>query len=1030
LTATWHDYAHDLGMSLRDSADPLVVVLGAGASASSGGPSTGAVEALLRAHMTRVPPDEVNDRLHEMPPADVRGALSPMFARLVPYIGYRCLAALARGRRVVVMNLNWDPTVQGACELLGVPYVAYDIQDRAQWAAAAGLPEGRGVVVVHLHGMIDGDPRHGARRTLGFDRDELQHLRDFWAGGRRVVVGTSLDHAHDVIELLAGLTEATRDAEPQSTWAFMRSTGLFPDELRGRYVHVAEDPALDFDALVHALLDTVAGDAWKAHRKSRLHSAVPLPSITDFVWPDPTLLRPALDRRLVALIGDPQLGKTTLAHFLAHLHVLLHGGEVRAFSGPDETASAVPAGPDTKTTALILENPFGEDDFSPNGVFVRQLLDAADDGRLLIVTSRLAAWQEARVHGQVSSVGAVLNADPDKWYRYDDLTRLAASLERPGVRLTDKVQRGWLDTPARIRDQARGVHVAMTHPNLDREDALRHERLRLLADDRRLATLATLTRLQEIAGAALPAARLFAAAEREPDPVTEALFHRYEWEGEERLRLRSQVERQAVDEYLDGSPELLDEILHRSIPMPLRTAAGTWRTLSAVRAGPAADVSHVPDDVMERIGGRLLSAAPTEATLARLLTARLDQWAAADVAYPLVRMWNELPDAPRRALLDRLLDDRAARGAYAVLEACLYLQGAAPAEVWTSVKHALDTLPGDAGAQWERVLAFDGLLWRPPRDHTDDAAAWAHRVLELTGIDLRGVIRFGAAYHREGLAVLGLAEDGEQLQHEPWTVGEADLVARLVGWHFAHQSHARAQLGGQHWVDKEYLCRTLHPAPEAVTDGAVHSLLAGLIEHGHAGWAFHLGCNLRTLGVELEDGHVRRLIDAIRAAPAADPGIVTAVATYEFSRVHMFSAPLAEYFATPENRAALLDGLRYGVEVFGERVTPPRFGFVHRPGAAHRVAGVRFERLQGALGTADPQEVVHQLEAAAAGHVQAGTEPPDIVAEVLDICERGDLRPLELAAAAFGDEMPPAESMVLEAARQLGEERRETRAQQ
>ena len=67
-------------------------------------------------------------------------SLEPIFAQLRPHVGYRCLAALARSRRVVVINLNWDPLVTMACDLLNVPWVAYDIGDRAQWDASATLP--------------------------------------------------------------------------------------------------------------------------------------------------------------------------------------------------------------------------------------------------------------------------------------------------------------------------------------------------------------------------------------------------------------------------------------------------------------------------------------------------------------------------------------------------------------------------------------------------------------------------------------------------------------------------------------------------------------------------------------------------------------------------------------------------------------------------------------------------------------------------------------------------------------------------
>ena len=1021
MAGTWRDAVHDLALSLGGD-DPLLVVLGAGGSLSSNAPGTGEVDRAFRDAMTHVPPEELEDRIHHLPPADVRATLAPLFADVSPYVGYRCLAAIARTRRVVVFNLNWDPLPGRACDLLDVPYVSYDLKDRAAWA---DLPEGSGLTDIHLHGMIDGEPRHGARRTLGFDAAEMDHLLGYWCASRRVVTGTSLDRAHDVIELLARLEHEAEQVEPQSTWAFTRATGMFPDELRGRYVHVIEDNTLDFDELMHALVDGLSEKGWDDYRQEDRNSAIPLPALADLLWPQAALLRPALDNKLVALIGDPQLGKTTVAHFLAHLHRLLHGRDVRAFSGPNETTAAVSADPENDAVTLILENPYGEYD-APNEVFVEQLVHTVERGDgLVIVTSRLAAWQRAGVHGRVSGAGAVLNADPQRWYSLSALARLAKSLERPGVKIEDKVQRGWLDTPARVQDQAGGLHVSRASTRVDRELAVLRDRLRLLEDDAGLAALATVARLQEVAGEALPMTRLLtAAATLELDGPSSAMFHRYEYEDEERLRLRSAADGRAVDEYLSAHPDQLTSILRRGpVPQSVRSAAEPWRALSLARSDGGESLADVTDDVVQALGGRLLSAVPTELAVRRLVDAQFDQWSAADVAYPLVRLWGELPAPARRQLLERIVTDPEARGAYAVLEACLYLQRAAPAEVWAMVKDAIYRLPDDDAGRWERALIFDGLLWRPAGEHDDDLAAWARGFMDTADEELRGVLRFSSAYHALGVDALDFTAVAELLEHEQWNPFEARLAARLAAWHFVHQSHARAQLGGQHWIDKEYLCRTLHLQPASAAGGALTALLTGLIAHGHGGWAFHVGCNLSALEVGLEPLHVDRLCAALSAADIADAGLVSAVATYDYARTGAFTGAMESYFADSRNKDSLLDAFGYGVHAFGELVTPPRFQFARRPAAAHRVAGIRFERLQQALGTGEPADVVRQLELAAVSHLEADRESPEHVAEVLDIAGRGDLRLLEFAAAAMDDRMPPAESIILEAAARLREER-------
>lgn len=1030
--ARWRAAARDQGAALRrDAVGDVVFVLGAGASLSSGAPTTSEVHQALSDATSRIPEGELLDRVHDVAGHDKQSTLAPLIERAdQPGIGYLCLAALGHRRRVVVLNLNWDPLVSLACERLEVPHAFYDIRERDRWQDADGLPDRRGVLCVHLHGRAGDDSRYGRAETLGYDDAEKAHLRLIASGRRQLVVGASLQD-HDIVDALRTVHDGPRSSpDVPTTWFLRASADTEPDEvarLQREMPHTELYPApdIDFDALAHTVLDQSRGGMWDIARSN--HRTLDLPDRDSLVMPRRSLVIEASTGRTVVLVGDPQLGKSTVAMFAAHLRQLwsaVDGPLVRYLDGPDGCVAAL-AGADDSPAVYVLENPFGEDGKSPNPRFLDLLADAAahDGGPVLLVTSRLAGWERA-VAERGRDVPEPLPATPDTWWDLRSLRRLAVEVGVDHDGLPDEVQPGRLDTPGRVLDRAAGLPVAYAAPNVDRGDAVRQDRLEVLGADRELARLAVVTRLQEFGGAPLPAddIRRTAGEPRTAGAAHDLMLRRYEWEGVPRLRLNAPVDREATDDYLTQNTELGAQLAAEpGTPSAVIAGWKAWNLLELARRGAPALLEGSTAAERGEFGGRLLSSNPTDDIAAVLLDAEHDEWSAADLAYALVRVWDALPAPPRRDLLDALLRDAGASGAYAVLEACLYLRRAADPTVWDALGHALDRLPDDEGGRWQTCLALDGYLWRPPPDPARDLA-WLHaRMGDLQpGHPLAGALRFVSAYHPDGLDALGFADVARALEYAPWEDTDRSTAARLARWHFLHQSRARAQLANQHWIDKDFLCRGLHTGPKQPSEGTLVALLHGLLGGGEPGWAFHAACNLATFGIDL-DGRVLAVVaQALSAAAPRDTGVVTAALTYQYASAGWLAAPVRAWSRDHENRDELLAVEADGATVDDQLVAPPRFEFARDPAAVHAALGLQFGRLRSrGFDTTDPSRLAGRLRPVAARLVADGAVSPLPTAELLRRVERGDLRELEHAAAAFGDTVDADEAVIRAASAEI-----------
>jgi hypothetical protein len=1007
----WHAAARDLGHALAPGG-PLTVLLGAGASLSSGAPSYTAVNTTVATKIARrLPAAQLPDELHTVNERDMAAGLAPGFAGVSPSLGYWSLAALARDRPVTVLDLNWDPAAEDAARALGVPYLAYDIRDHAANPPALD----NGLVVVHLHGPLAA-PRVGRGDKPSFDAAEVAHLKARHAGGRLLVVGASLDEDHDVRDLLLQVLP-----EGEGVWGFFRDDNS-DDALRhrgklpGQNPVVFAAPDIDFDRLLMLLIDEALAPAWETHREE--YQYLQLPELEHVVLPRREVLAPLLAARVGVLVGDASLGKTTLAHLLAHLRVVWTGlGAVRTANGAQDSLAAVAASTGaSEYDVVIAENPFGEaPDTVPNPRFHEALArwSASPSAPFLLVAARLGDWEEPNPW---PAGVARPSPTPEAWYDPADLRRFASHVAGPGAGLVRDVRFGALDTPGRIRDAANGLPVPADRPGTSRDRLLDDARHAVLETDPSLGLLCALVRLQDCGAGAVERATLERLAGHGADDGVhaQAMLRPFEWEGRTWLRLTSTSDRVAADRWIAVHPAAVEAVV-TSAEAPSALMAGFfgwWLVHEVQRGGADAD----PLDVAEH-AGLLLDADPSPATLALVTEAPFTSWTLAEAAHAFVRLWSEFPDEPRAALLDRMLDDSEALGAYAVLEACLYLSGAADDEIWTKVRAALWKLLNVRDA-WQVSLALDGLTWRLPPS-PEVLTGWARKAVALVPT---GVLAVVAAYHPEGVTALGLDTVVEQRTLLPWTAEDADYAERLITWHFVHQSRARAQMSRQHWVDKGYLCRTLHPDADDRDTKAVDRLVAALVVAGRPGWALHAACFVQgALERPVGDAALHLLADAVERVEDRDVGVIATVCTYKAATEGVLGDVMRAYFARRDNRDLLIDAIVVGVTMpDGTPARPPEASFALAARDVYQRLGVRFHRLvRLGYDSLDPQLVIGEVGPELDAAATAGRITRDAARLVLNSLTESDFRPLDDAAAAFAGGVPTLGELAVRAAEDI-----------
>jgi hypothetical protein len=1028
---TWRGAATDLAGAVARSSKPVSFVLGAGCSLSSGAPATATVHSAFEdATRGRRGSAEVRDLLHLIPEAEKQDILRPLFANAIPYIGYLSLAALGRRRRVHVLNLNWDTLLEQACDQLSVPHVSFDFNDRSLWNEVERLSPESGILIVHPHGILGHECRYETLATLRFDDDQKNYISTHFLAHTTVVVGASVTNDTDLHELLLAQPRPVSGRPAASQWYFGRPDATAQQEsirrvlLPGAALTYRAEPDVDFDQLLVTVLERERGASWDRLRQSRTSAG--LLALDQVAWPAPALLRPLLPHSIVGLLGQARLGKTVVGHLLAYLRSLWSAGylwqgpdlPVRVVEGASDGIAALAGILSGEQWVYLVEDPFGSTDHHvANPGFPDELrrISALPSPPMVVLTSRLAPWR-AGEEAALSPIAVPLSdTAPSSWYTSTSLIGLARRLAPGRDDLVDDVERRELVTPARVRDAALFGLRGARPKTADDPDAEVHDKLELLHSDHQLALVCSLARLQEFGTQPLRVAALDRWVDGGLSAVAAsgAFLLRFDFERVPRVRLAHATDREATDAFIAGSAGELQRLFQDADEegRAYLEALRYWFLIAAARDGKRDDVLGAGRrDLLEWSPLILASMPMEEEVLYALAELAIDEWDLRDMSYELVRLWPTLRrTAGGRRLLRQFLANRDGHGTYGLLESCLYLRNSTSGDIWTALYDTLWSLLDDPGSERELAIAVDTLMWRPPPERYRDVA-WAREFLQCaTPTSERwGLLRFLAGYHAAGFPFL----DVDHLLDEDATVGwnsqQAEFASWLLRWHFIHQSRGRAQLARKPWVDKDFLCRALHPAPKKTAISGTNRLLQSFGDfREQAGWAVFVGCSLPAYGQPLDArGHslVRRAIE--RVGPA-DPGLLAAVLTYETATAYVNE--LRNYFLAEENREALLDALVDGLKIDGVELQPPRYMVPRSVGGIYEDAGLQWERLKEWIPLADrlgadsrfdvdglARRLQERLDAVAASDAVLRTHAEDVLARVA----AGDLRDLDNVAGA------------------------------
>jgi SIR2-like protein len=1075
----WVPKVHDLGTYLHRRPDePLCFVIGAGASVSSGMPLVDPIARRFdqltegrfsqlsdrdrRAALDRVTEDEKRAAIEDLFLDDLLPAADPRRKPgwPIPHVGVRCLAAMGRRRRVYVLNFNWDLAVEAACKLLGIPCQSLSLGEDDAALDRALRDSDPGVVVIHLHGQWDRAMPLGyaTLETLSFDDRHRELLDTHALRHTTIVAGLSLADDVDTHELINKLShEKQQLIDTRPLYICMRGDGPPPigrivagDWLSSRRSEFnnPSGPDMDFDRL---MVELRAGELGVSFEDVRDHAAgLNLPHLDKLVWPRPDLVRGLLDSRVMALVGEPTLGKSTVAHLVAFCRVLCGeaGREVRTIRGKSNTLKALTTAlnvPGPQAVELVIEDPFGQEVVEDNDKIPQALreLVAASDGPGVIVTSRLHNWQ--RIVGARGGFedSATSESDPRAWYAEGDLIRYLRSFGGLELaRLEEAVKSRTLNTPARIRNALDGFPPNTEDPGNVGDKTQLLATLLDIPERRAMAVLVTLARLQELSHESKTRCELLAHV----DPIdhvpewrrARSMLFSFTFDGHQRLKLQHSTDREAVDAFLVERHDDVDTAL-KSLGTQARwalEALSIWDSLHAVRNGEPQALTSLDAPVRTGWAGALVAqAAPDRCwQVIELLMDddAQDFWSLCDLVYETLGRWDELSSnrGAREHFVATVLADRRRMGAYALLEATLYLQEFTPPEVWFPLQETIRQLAADGRHDFELALIFDGLVWRPPAISEENR----HQLL-VTLLDagaerdpLMGAYAVACAYHPEGAAPL----TSERRLHNPFdrlsplNGAQAAAAAQIVRFHFAHQSRARAAWARRPFEggDINYLAQTTYGEPLPLQHAEkVTAMVEALAQSGCAGWAVHLGLNIQNTRGTFSDAQMDRIMAVLPGT--IDDGVISAAATYHARG--LAGVALTDYFkADPNRRELALDRLRDGFELDGWKVKAPAFRFLRDPSGFWATLGCDWERLnfEAEVDTSDPATLVQRYEESVERAIANGADPA-IVVNLLGRARRYDLRPFEAAAAARDGEDPYLRNLL--AAARLIEQMRDHR---
>lgn len=960
----WVPRLESLTRFAKSAADePLCFIIGAGASLSSGGPTTTRVEEALLGYNHFDGVEQLRAKVHDLTEKMKSGAIVPLFKDFAPYLGYYALASIAHRRRVLVLNLNWDMAVERACELVGVKYASADIREVKKIRQALSDPAVQ-LICVHLHGTLENEQlRFGRLETLSFSNQQTKLLQHDFLTHPIVIIGATLRGDADMVSLLQQITRDNRDVNP--VWLLTRDESVLRDgELRRMLIarksepNTVHDESLDFDRAMVWINAELSGFTLQSFIAAG--ELIEMPDYNEVILPRPDVLRPHLDKSTIILQGEPRLGKTTIANFLAFFFHSLQpdpcredpatGRSIRPYCAtrPRACASTL-AGVRRPDAVIVLEDPFGDTErFEPNPKFLRALHTRRSRGGAgrTIVTTRPSTWndglkewagkQRQRAlfdgNGVPENIGMVTEAD--EWYAMEDLKRLVPP-ERHDV--AQRVRQGDLNTPARVKDELAGE----TGFAADRKRVVVQEKVETLRRyGANVQRVAALLRLQEMSSHPRTWDRICEdAALLEPQDLKSRLssFVRFiEWDQREYARLKHPTYVEAVDVLLDEPRSSLLADL-RNVALYVPWVATALRIRTAIRAAEQArgadSVATLSEDEIAEWAPTFLAVSAQPENL-EPLSPRMDLLALRDYVYEVVRLWEHLQESEAaRKYLNDLLADRNRQGVYAVLEAALYLQFMTDAEIWSRLETEFWNLFAERGKHPKDIaLVFDALLWRDaPEPRLLHAADWVRRMLRNADPtdQVRGALAFSLVFHANEARAYLQDADADALTLDllrTLNADQAKMFCWMLEWHFLHECRDRALVQRRAQLLDEferYLRRT--PAEHEASPGdraLMRVACEKLADLGHPGAAFLLAMRVSAIRGDLGMGaEMRKLLT--RAKPD-DLHVILAMMT--FSKLPADVIPDARaFFSRPASREALLDAFAHGVELDGVRIQWPRF---------------------------------------------------------------------------------------------------------
>lgn len=775
--------------------------------------------------------------------------------------------------------------------------------------------------------------------------------------------------------------------------------------------------------------------------RSRVPQAVP--PLQEVVVPQAALVRQALANDVLWVVGPPKVGKTVFAHYIGYLRALARkdiplADRMAIFEGATGVARGLEGlleGPDKPLAVLLLENPLGTDDGQLAGQ-VAALLERLRRERPntpVVATSRHHPFLQAR-KVLPAQFACHTKMSLSEWYRPKDLFAwykdstpgltldLAEELACPALVVQFR-NHGVKPTPGRRVETRRKFGEASDEITLDKVAMLSHWP--------ELRELAMLLLLQEHAFA-LPTVDDISSLLGQPVGTIDHLglvATTFTFDGSQRLRFEHSTTRDAADlllrqELTEGMPRLRPLLDQTAASWP-RRAFELWQAERRACDGQWDDLKATPSHVLSDVAGQLISHAKANEHALNIVSGLdMDPWTAQDIGYSLANGWQLPAPVASRRLATRLSGDRPARGAYALLEALLYVRNGEVSDLWSTVEREYTALVDD-GPPWDveplrtLLLGVDAMAWRPPP--ADRTTSWFRAFLAKLSPDddAWALVRFLRGYHPDGLhsylasqsAELASAVERDKGTH--WSPEQGVLGRWLVQWHFVHQSRARAQFAHQPWIAQEYLVRTFHlTTVDEDRDRDAAELVRSVAgaPGSQEGWGYFLMENLRAVSPATVGPETRQAgKDALRAANPHDQGVLAAVLTYEPEPA--LAELVAGHYAEEAAREVLFDALYRGLIIDGTRLTEPRFSHRRELAAVHDACGIVWKGLAGAIldspffdaaGRLNIETFVQHLERAVAA-VDLGANPPlqQRVDEVLERSRAGDLRKAEDAAVIW-----------------------------